>query len=146
MPGCDSVFYILTIANLQNFSGIDYFATNSEISLWLFSLLGCDTVIRCVVHYILKDQNTFIFRVKQGKAVTLFLHWSFETPGATHQTTQHHILEKLNVPQCFCENIQSHFLKVLLYFYRYFMFKLSIRRFGGSVYNLLRGININLRR
>jgi len=60
--------------------------------------------------------------------------------------SQCHILEELNVSQCCCENIQSHFLKVLLYFYRYFMFRLFIRRFGDNVYNLLRGININLRR
>jgi len=30
-------------------------------------------VVRCVVPHILKDQNTFIFRVKQGKAVILLL-------------------------------------------------------------------------
>lgn len=71
MASCDSVIYILIIASLQNFSGVDYFASSSKIPLWLFSLLGCDTMVRCVVHHILKDQNTFIFRVKQGKAVTL---------------------------------------------------------------------------
>ena len=73
MLSCDSVFYILTIASLQNFSGIDYFAASSKTSHWLFSLLGCDMVVRCVVPHILKDQNTFIFRVKQGKAVILLL-------------------------------------------------------------------------
>lgn len=73
MPRCDSVFYIQTIASLQSFSGIDYFAARSQTFLLLFSLLGCDTVVRCVVPHILKDQNTFIFRVKQGKAVTLLL-------------------------------------------------------------------------
>lgn len=150
MPSCGSVFYILTIASLQNFSGIDYFAASSKTFLSLFSLLGCDTVVRCVVPHILNDQNAFIFRVKQSH---FFLHcfivkvvWFIETSGATHQMTQCHILEELNVSQCCCENIQSHFLKVLLYFYRYFMFKLFIRRFGDNVYSLLRGININLRR
>jgi hypothetical protein len=64
------VFYILTIASLQNFSGIDYFAASSKTSLLLF-VLGFDTVVRCVVPPVLKDQNTFIIRVKQGQAVTL---------------------------------------------------------------------------
>jgi len=150
VAGCDSVFYILTIASLQNFSGLDYFPASSKTSLWLFSLLGCDTVVRCVVPHILKDQNTFIFRVKQSHFLHYFILkmkvvWSFETSGASHQMTQCHILEEMNVSQCCCENIQSH-LKVLLYFYRYFMFKLFIRRFGDNVYSLLRGININLRR
>lgn len=155
MPSCDGVCYILMLVCLQNFSESDYFAASSKTSLWLFCLLGCDTVVRCVFPHILKDQNTFIFRVKQGKQSHFFSHclilkmkvlWSFKTSGATRQTTRCHILEEPNVSQFFCENMKSHFMKVLLYFYRYFMFKLFIKRFGDNVYSLLRRINLNLRR
>ena len=44
-------------------------------------LLGCDTVVGCVVPHILKEHNTFIFRVKQGKVVTVLALLDHEDEG-----------------------------------------------------------------
>jgi hypothetical protein len=73
MPSCDSVFYILTIACLQNVSGLNILQLVLKIPSDSLVLLGCDSVVGCVVPDMSMDHNTVIFMVKQGKAVTHLL-------------------------------------------------------------------------
>ena len=61
-------------------------------------LLGCDTVIRCIVSDILKDHSTYTSKVKQSTKTKALR--SRETPGTKYPTTKHHILPEINLHKC----------------------------------------------
>jgi hypothetical protein len=85
-------------------------------------LLGCGTVIRCIVSDILKDHRTFTSKVKQSTKKKALR--SLKTPGTKYPTTKHHILHEMNIHKCWTlENnfddclIIVHFITIFLFYY-----------------------------
>jgi len=91
------VLNVLSTCSVQACSHLFFSPTLLKNWLWNWSLVEVDTVTGWLVPNILKECDTFIFRVKK-----------FKNAGNILQTTLHHIPVKLNHQQHCSDKLRSH--------------------------------------